>query len=54
MESSSSSIKRNNGALMPCFGLGTFQAMKGEVKAAVLEALKLGYLLIDTAASYGN
>ena len=39
---------------MPRFGLGTFQAKKGEVKAAVLEALKLGYLLIDTAASYSN
>ncbi len=39
---------------MPQFGLGTFQSQKGEVQAAVLEALQLGYGHIDTAYGYGN
>ena len=37
------------------FGLGTWLSTgKGECKGAVLEALKSGYRLIDTAAMYDN
>src|SRR5699024_8240858 len=35
-------------------GLGVFQTAPEETVAAVSEALRLGYRLIDTAASYGN
>ncbi|NIM89812.1 MAG: aldo/keto reductase [Candidatus Aminicenantes bacterium] len=39
---------------MPIFGLGTYQARAGEVREAVLQAMKVGYRLIDTASMYGN
>ena len=41
---------------IPALGLGTFQGEEGNknVKEAVLQALKLGYRHIDTAAAYGN
>lgn len=44
----------NNGIAMPMLGLGVFQAPPDATAAAVQEALRLGYRLIDTAASYGN
>lgn len=44
----------NNGVAMPMLGLGVFQAPPDATAAAVQEALRLGYRLIDTAASYGN
>jgi len=47
-------VKLNNGVEMPIFGLGTYQARKGEAQEAVLQALKIGYRLIDTASMYGN
>lgn len=47
-------VKLNNGLEMPIFGLGTYQARKGEAREAVLHALKVGYRLIDTASMYGN
>ncbi len=47
-------VKLNNGVEMPIFGLGTYQARAGEAREAVLQALKLGYRLIDTASMYGN
>lgn len=43
------------GVEIPCIGLGTWQTNEGdEVISAVLDALRLGYRHIDTAAAYGN
>lgn len=48
-------VKLNNGVSIPWLGLGTWQMSEGaETEAAVVEALKMGYRLIDTAAVYGN
>jgi diketogulonate reductase-like aldo/keto reductase len=44
----------NNGIVMPSIGLGVFQTPQVETTSAVTEALRLGYRLIDTAASYFN
>ena len=45
----------NNGLKMPLEGFGVFQVRdKKECKQSVLEAIKAGYRLIDTAASYTN
>ena len=45
----------NNGVHMPLLGFGVFQMSDpAECEAAVGEALRVGYRLIDTAASYGN
>ncbi len=44
----------NNGVSMPMLGLGVFQAAPEATAAAVQEALRVGYRLIDTAAIYGN
>ena len=44
-----------NGRKMPMEGFGVFQVRdKEECKRSVLEAIKAGYRLIDTAASYTN
>lgn len=48
-------ITLKNGVILPMMGFGVFQVRDKEVcKQAVLDALKTGYRLIDTAASYGN
>lgn len=48
-------ITLNNGLQMPLEGFGVFQVRdKEECKQSVLEAIKAGYRLIDTAASYTN
>ncbi|WP_327672793.1 MULTISPECIES: aldo/keto reductase [unclassified Streptomyces] len=44
----------NNGVDMPSVGLGVFQSPPDVTAAAVKEALRVGYRLIDTAAAYGN
>lgn len=45
----------HNGVQMPMEGFGVFQVRdKAECKAAVLNAIRTGYRLIDTAASYTN
>lgn len=45
----------NNGLKMPLEGFGVFQVRdKEECRKSVLEAIKAGYRLIDTAASYTN
>lgn len=44
-----------NGTKMPMEGFGVFQVRdKEECKRSVLDAIRAGYRLIDTAASYGN
>lgn len=48
-------IKLSNGLEIPMEGFGVFQIKDQEVcKQSVLDAIKVGYRLIDTAASYGN
>ncbi len=45
----------NNGVKMPMEGFGVFQVPDPKVcEQAVLDAISVGYRLIDTAASYGN
>lgn len=48
-------LKLSNGVKMPLEGFGVFQVPDpNECKNAVLEAIKAGYRLIDTAAIYMN
>jgi diketogulonate reductase-like aldo/keto reductase len=48
-------IKLNNGIEMPLLGFGVFQIPDpAQCEQSVAEAIKIGYRLIDTAASYGN
>lgn len=47
-------LELNNGNLMPILGLGTWKAQQGEVKQAVLSAIKSSYTHIDCASFYGN
>ena len=45
----------SNGVKMPMEGFGVFQVQDPKVcEQAVLDAISVGYRLIDTAASYGN
>ncbi len=47
-------VRLNNGMEMPMVGFGVYQVSDAETEKAVLEALKAGYRLLDTAAVYGN
>jgi len=50
-----SRVTLNDGAKMPAFGLGVWQARSGkETQSAVQAALEVGYRLIDTAKLYAN
>ena len=44
----------SNGVKMPQLGYGVYQVTKEECERCVLDALKAGYRLIDTAQSYFN
>ena len=44
----------SNGIEMPLLGLGVYDMHNKEAEQAVLDALEIGYRLIDTAASYNN
>lgn len=47
-------VTLNNGVRMPMLGLGVFQTPPAVTTAAVEEALRVGYRLVDTAAAYAN
>src|SRR6478752_2144844 len=49
------SIQLNNGVEMPILGFGVFQVKDlEECERSVVDAIDVGYRLIDTAQSYGN
>lgn len=49
------SVSLNNGVKMPLLGFGVFQMQDAEeCERSVYDAIRTGYRLIDTAASYGN
>ena len=50
----SMNLTLNNGVEMPALGFGVFQTPPETTAASVAEALRVGYRLIDTAASYFN
>ncbi len=47
-------VKLPNGHEMPRLGLGTWPMDDAEVERAVVDAVGMGYRLIDTAFNYGN
>ena len=48
-------VELNNGVKMPILGYGVFQINdKEECERCVLDAISVGYRLIDTAQAYGN
>lgn len=48
-------VKLNNGVEMPILGFGVFQIPDPqECERSVMDAIQIGYRLIDTAASYKN
>ena len=48
-------VELNNGVKMPILGYGVFQiADQAECERCVLDAIEVGYRLIDTAQAYGN
>ena len=44
----------NNGVKMPILGFGVYQIPPEETKQAVLDAIDVGYRLIDTPQGYFN
>jgi 2,5-diketo-D-gluconate reductase A len=49
------SVTLNNGVTMPLLGFGVYQINDADTcEHAVADALRIGYRLLDTAASYGN
>lgn len=47
-------VELNNGVRMPKLGYGVYQVSKDECRRCVLDAIELGYRLIDTAQAYFN
>lgn len=47
-------VTLNNGVKMPIIGYGVNKLEKGECERCVLDAIKAGYRLIDTAQAYEN
>lgn len=47
-------VTLSNGAVMPRLGLGTSPMNDGDAERAVVQALEVGYRLVDTAENYRN
>jgi 2,5-diketo-D-gluconate reductase A len=47
-------VTLNNGVKMPLLGYGVYQVSQEECEECVLNAIKVGYRLIDTAQAYFN
>lgn len=47
-------VTLNNGVEMPLLGYGVYQVSQEECERCVMDAIKVGYRLIDTAQSYFN
>ena len=47
-------VTLNNGVKMPKLGFGVFMIPNDETERCVLDAIDVGYRLIDTAQAYGN
>lgn len=47
-------VTLNNGVKMPLLGYGVYQVSMEECEKCVLDAIKVGYRLIDTAQAYFN
>lgn len=54
MTTSQPTISLNNGVDLPALGFGVFQTPPDVTQASVEEALRVGYRMVDTAASYLN
>ena len=54
MTANQPTIALNNGVELPALGFGVFQTPPDVTQAAVEEALRVGYRMVDTAASYLN
>ncbi|HEX4375437.1 MAG TPA: aldo/keto reductase [Puia sp.] len=54
MNSSQPFTTLNNGIKMPLLGLGAWDMYGKEAEQATVDALEIGYRLIDTASMYGN
>lgn len=47
-------VKLSNGVAMPMEGFGVFQIPENDCEQVVMDAIEIGYRLIDTASSYQN
>lgn len=47
-------VRLNNDVIMPMVGYETYQIPAAKTRDNVLQALRTGYRLIDTAQYYGN
>lgn len=54
MAENTPTVTLNNGVGMPVIGFGVFQIPAEDTEQAVLDALRIGYRSIDTAAGYQN
>lgn len=54
VKSAADSFELINGVKIPCLGFGTWQIEGSAADLAVAEAVRAGYIHIDTAAAYGN
>jgi 2,5-diketo-D-gluconate reductase A len=54
MDSAQPTLTLKGAVELPALGFGVFQTPPDVTQAAVEEALRVGYRMIDTAASYGN